>query len=149
MSIKSLKAELQRIAQKIGAADETVLLIVLAVIRANTRETQAEEDFLKTAGHQVDYRIQGQNVSLSASAMRRADAWMLPSLAASRRRPHAAATSERVGLCCRPRAVLAVFMGWPQVDLNWLQTHIRHDLVLYPVFFRCTSGATRNRIKRD
>ncbi|OOH77582.1 hypothetical protein BOW65_21435 [Pseudomonas koreensis] len=64
MSIKSLKAELQRIAQKIGAADESVLLIVLAVIRANTREIQAEEDFPNTAGHQVDYRIQGRNVSL-------------------------------------------------------------------------------------
>lgn len=64
MSIKSLKAELQRIAQKIGAADETVLLIVLAVIRANVSELKTEEDFPKTAGHHVDYRIQGRNVSL-------------------------------------------------------------------------------------
>lgn len=64
MSIKSLKSELQRIAQKIGAADETVVLIVLAVIRANTTELKAESDFPKTAGHQVDYRIEGRNVSL-------------------------------------------------------------------------------------
>jgi hypothetical protein len=64
MSIKSLKSELQRLAQKIGAADESVVLIVLAVIRASTTEIKTEEDFPATAGHQVDYRIQGQNVSL-------------------------------------------------------------------------------------
>lgn len=64
MSIKSLRSELQRIAQKIGAADESVVLIVLAVIRANTNEVKTEHDLPKTAGHQVDYRIMGCNVSL-------------------------------------------------------------------------------------
>ncbi|WP_426157527.1 hypothetical protein [Pseudomonas sp. TSRC2-2] len=64
MSIKSLKSELQRLAQKIGAADESVLLIVLAVIRASSTELQEESDFPKTAGHQVDYRIQGKNECL-------------------------------------------------------------------------------------
>ncbi|RMP33888.1 hypothetical protein [Pseudomonas coronafaciens] len=64
MSIKSLKSELQRLAQKIGAADESVVLIVLAVVRATTADLKSESDFPTTAGHQVDYRIQGQNVAL-------------------------------------------------------------------------------------
>lgn len=64
MSIKSLKSELHRLAQMIGAADESVLLIVLAVIRASSAELKEESDFPKAAGHQVDYRIQGKNESL-------------------------------------------------------------------------------------
>ncbi|MEN2393229.1 hypothetical protein [Pseudomonas halotolerans] len=64
MSIKSLRSELQRLAQKIGAADESVLLIVLAVIRASSAELKQESDFPKAAGHQVDYRILGENVCL-------------------------------------------------------------------------------------
>lgn len=33
--------------------------------------------------------------------------------------------------------------------LNGSKTHIRHDLIIYPVLFRCTLGDTHNRIKRD
>jgi len=60
MSLKSLKSELDRIAQKLGAADESILMIVLAVIRATKGEMATEADFPSTAGHLVDYRIQGR-----------------------------------------------------------------------------------------
>jgi hypothetical protein len=61
MSLKTLKSELDRIAQKLGAADESILMIVLAVIRATKDEMATEADFPSTAGHQIDYRIQGRS----------------------------------------------------------------------------------------
>lgn len=64
--------------------------------------------------------------------------------------PQAAATSDRVGLCWRPRAGLAVFIGAASNGvLSGSKTHIRHDLIIYAVLFRCTLGDTRNRIKWD
>ncbi|POA28617.1 MULTISPECIES: hypothetical protein [unclassified Pseudomonas] len=60
MSLKALKAEIKRIAEKMGIDEEMVVLIVLAVVNASTMPM----DLPETVGHIVNYRINGLNVSL-------------------------------------------------------------------------------------
>ena len=58
MSLKALKAEIKRIAEKVGVDEEIVVLIVLAVVNCS----KAPMDLPETVGHVVDYRIAGLNV---------------------------------------------------------------------------------------
>jgi hypothetical protein len=60
MSLKALKAEIKRIAEKIGADEEMIVLIVLAVVNCSKEPM----DLPETVGHVVDYRIAGVNVPL-------------------------------------------------------------------------------------
>lgn len=60
MSLKALKAEIKRIAEKVGVDEEVAVLIVLAVVNAS----KTPMDLPETVGHVVDYRIAGINVSL-------------------------------------------------------------------------------------
>lgn len=60
MSLKALKAEIKRIAEKVGADEEMVVLIVLAVVNCS----KTPMDLPETVGHVVDYRIAGLNVPL-------------------------------------------------------------------------------------
>ena len=60
MSLKALKAEIKRIAEKVGADEEMVVLIVLAVVNCSKTPMR----LLETVGHVVDYRIAGVNVPL-------------------------------------------------------------------------------------
>lgn len=60
MSLKALKAEIKRIAEKIGADEEMIVLITLAVVNCSKEPM----DLPETVGHVVDYRIAGVNVPL-------------------------------------------------------------------------------------
>lgn len=60
MSLKALKAEIKRIAEKVGTDEEMVVLIVLAVVNCSKTPT----DFPEIVGHIVNYRIAGLNVPL-------------------------------------------------------------------------------------
>ncbi|WP_149088399.1 hypothetical protein [Pseudomonas prosekii] len=60
MSLKALKAEIKRIADKIGIDEEMVVLIVLAVVNCS----KTPIDLPETVGHLVNYRIADLNVPL-------------------------------------------------------------------------------------
>lgn len=60
MSLKTLRAEIKRIAEKVGADEEMILLIVLAVVNCS----KTPMDLPETVGHVVDYRIAGVSVPL-------------------------------------------------------------------------------------
>lgn len=60
MSLKALKTEIKRIAEKIGADEEMIVLIVLAVVNCSKEPM----DLPETVGHVVDYRVAGVNVPL-------------------------------------------------------------------------------------
>ncbi|AMB86663.1 hypothetical protein AWM79_15660 [Pseudomonas agarici] len=60
MSVKTLRAEIKRIAEKVGANEEMILLIVLVV--ANCSKTPM--NLPEKVGHVVDYRIAGVSVPL-------------------------------------------------------------------------------------
>ena len=60
MSLKALKAEIKRIADKMGIDEEMVVLIVLAVVNCS----KTPMDLPETEGHLVNYRIADLNVPL-------------------------------------------------------------------------------------
>ena len=60
MSLKALKAEIKRIAEKVGADEEMVVLIVLAIANCS----KAPAGLPESVGHVVDYRIAGVSVPL-------------------------------------------------------------------------------------
>jgi hypothetical protein len=60
MSLKALKAEIKRIAEKVGADEGMVVLIVLATVNCSKKSS----DLPESVGHIVDYRIAGVSVPL-------------------------------------------------------------------------------------
>jgi hypothetical protein len=60
MSLKALRSEIKRIAEKVGADEEMVVLIVLAIVNCS----KTPMDLPETVGHVVDYRIAGVSVPL-------------------------------------------------------------------------------------
>jgi hypothetical protein len=59
MSIKWMRAELKRIAEKIGAEDEETVLVMLTVVDCRVGAVDGEMDYPETVGHSFNYPIQG------------------------------------------------------------------------------------------
>ncbi|WP_213876157.1 hypothetical protein [Pseudomonas sp. dw_358] len=59
MSLRCMRAELKRIAERIGADDEDVVLILLAVVNGRKEDLSAQMGYPATAGHSLSYPVQG------------------------------------------------------------------------------------------
>lgn len=59
MSIKWMRAELKRIAEKIGAEDEEAVLVMLTVVDCRVDAVEEEMDYPKTVGHSFNYPVLG------------------------------------------------------------------------------------------
>lgn len=59
MSIKWMRAELKRIAEKIGAEDEETVLVMLTVVDCRVDAVEEEMDYPKTVGHSFNYPVLG------------------------------------------------------------------------------------------
>ncbi|MBK5407354.1 hypothetical protein JFU58_02190 [Pseudomonas sp. TH34] len=59
MSIKWMRAELKRIAEKIGADDEETVLVMLTVVDCRVDAVEDEMDYPKTVGHSFNYPVLG------------------------------------------------------------------------------------------
>ncbi|WP_397454758.1 hypothetical protein AB3472_20590 [Pseudomonas lurida] len=59
MSIKWMRAELKRIAEKIGTEDEETVLVMLTVVDCRVDAVEAEMDYPKTVGHSFNYPVLG------------------------------------------------------------------------------------------
>jgi len=59
MSIKWMRAELKRIAEKIGADDEETVLVMLTVVDCRVDAVEEEMDYPKTVGHSFNYPVLG------------------------------------------------------------------------------------------
>ena len=59
MSIKWMRAELKRIAEKIGAEDEETVLVMLTVVDCSVDAVEEEMDYPKTVGHSFNYPVLG------------------------------------------------------------------------------------------
>ncbi|PRW84019.1 hypothetical protein C7A11_28025 [Pseudomonas simiae] len=59
MSIKWMRAELKRIAEKIGTEDEETVLVMLTVVDCRVDAVEGEMDYPKTVGHSYNYPVLG------------------------------------------------------------------------------------------
>lgn len=59
MSIKWMRAELKRIAEKIGTEDEETVLVMLTVVDCRVDAIEEEMDYPKTVGHSFNYPVLG------------------------------------------------------------------------------------------
>ena len=59
MSIKWMRAELKRIAEKIGTEDEDTVLVMLTVVDCRAGAVEGEMDYPDTVGHSFNYPILG------------------------------------------------------------------------------------------
>ncbi len=59
MSIKWMRAELKRIAEKIGTEDEETVLVMLTVVDCRVDAVEGEMDYPETVGHSFNYPVQG------------------------------------------------------------------------------------------
>lgn len=59
MSIKWMRAELKRIAEKIGTEDEETVLVMLTVVDCRVDGVEGEMDYPETVGHSFNYPVQG------------------------------------------------------------------------------------------
>jgi hypothetical protein len=59
MSIKWMRAELKRIAEKIGTDDEETVLVMLTVVDCRVDAVEDEMDYPKTVGHSFNYPVLG------------------------------------------------------------------------------------------
>ncbi|PIB67740.1 hypothetical protein [Pseudomonas sp. 2995-3] len=59
MSIKWMRAELKRIAEKIGAEDEETVLVMLTVVDCRLDAVEEEMDYPRTVGHSFNYPVLG------------------------------------------------------------------------------------------
>ncbi|USV99893.1 hypothetical protein KUA23_23130 [Pseudomonas pergaminensis] len=59
MSVKWMRAELKRIAEKIGADDEETVLVMLTVVDCRVNAVEEEMDYPKTVGHSFNYPVLG------------------------------------------------------------------------------------------
>jgi len=57
MSIKWMRAELKRIAEKIGAEDEETVLVMLTVVDCRVDSVEGEMDYPETVGHSFNYPV--------------------------------------------------------------------------------------------
>lgn len=57
MSIKWMRAELKRIAEKIGTEDEETVLVMLTVVDCRVDAIEEEMDYPKTVGHSFNYPV--------------------------------------------------------------------------------------------
>lgn len=59
MSIKWMRAELKRIAEKIGTEDEETVLVMLTVVDCRVDAVEGEMDYPDTVGHSFNYPVLG------------------------------------------------------------------------------------------
>lgn len=59
MSIKWMRAELKRIAEKIGTEDEDTMLVMLTVVDCRVDAVEGEMDYPETVGHSFNYPVLG------------------------------------------------------------------------------------------
>ncbi|MEB0108411.1 hypothetical protein [Pseudomonas sp. MH9.3] len=59
MSIKWMRAELKRIAEKIGTEDEETVLVMLTVVDCRVDAVEGEMDYPETVGHSFNYPVLG------------------------------------------------------------------------------------------
>ena len=59
MSIKWMRTELKRIAEKIGAEDEETVLVMLTVVDCRVDAVEEEMDYPDTVGHSFNYPVLG------------------------------------------------------------------------------------------
>ncbi|MBE8591735.1 hypothetical protein IQK56_12755 [Pseudomonas sp. MAFF 301449] len=59
MSIKWMRAELKRIAEKIGNEDEETVLVMLTVVDCRVDAVEGEMDYPETVGHSFNYPVLG------------------------------------------------------------------------------------------
>lgn len=59
MSIKWMRAELKRIAEKIGTEDEETVLVMLTVVDCRVDAVEGEMDYPETVGHSFNYPVRG------------------------------------------------------------------------------------------
>lgn len=59
MSIKWMRAELKRIAGKIGTEDEETVLVMLTVVDCRVDAVEGEMDYPDTVGHSFNYPVLG------------------------------------------------------------------------------------------
>ncbi|MGY2191873.1 hypothetical protein [Pseudomonas pergaminensis] len=59
MSIKWMRAELKRIAEKIGTEDEETVLVMLMVVDCRVDAVEGEMDYPETVGHSFNYPVLG------------------------------------------------------------------------------------------
>ena len=59
MSIKWMRAELKRIAEKIGTEDEETVLVMLTVVDCRVDAVEEEMDYPRTVGHSFNYPVLG------------------------------------------------------------------------------------------
>lgn len=59
MSIKWMRAELKRIAEKIGTEDDEIVLVMLTVVDCSVGAVEVEMDYPDTVGHSFTYPILG------------------------------------------------------------------------------------------
>lgn len=59
MSIKWMRTELKRIAEKIGTEDEETVLVMLTVVDCRVDAVEEEMDYPDTVGHSFNYPVLG------------------------------------------------------------------------------------------
>lgn len=59
MSIKWMRTELKRIAEKIGTEDEETVLVMLTVVDCRVDAVEEEMDYPNTVGHSFNYPVLG------------------------------------------------------------------------------------------
>lgn len=59
MSIKWMRAELKRIAEKFGTEDEETVLVMLTVVDCRVDAVEEEMDYPDTVGHSFNYPVLG------------------------------------------------------------------------------------------
>lgn len=59
MSIKWMRTELKRIAEKIGSEDEETVLVMLTVVDCRVDAVEEEMDYPDTVGHSFNYPVLG------------------------------------------------------------------------------------------
>lgn len=59
MSIKWMRAELKRIAEKIATEDEETVLVMLTVVDCSVDAVEEEMDYPETVGHSFNYPVLG------------------------------------------------------------------------------------------
>ena len=59
MSIKWMRSELKRIAEKIGTEDEETVLVMLTVVDCRVDAVEEEMDYPDTVGHSFNYPVLG------------------------------------------------------------------------------------------
>ena len=64
MSIKWMRSELKRIAEKIGTEDEETVLVMLTVVDCRVDAVEEEMDYPDTVGHSFNYPVLGVQTAM-------------------------------------------------------------------------------------